>query len=151
MKFLAAIELASAPAKAVLTKAQALCGPDDVLEVVHVVDPTSVVYSVDPTMTGHMYQQMHDQAMNNAAARMARLCAPFGIGETARHLRYGRVAHEVHQLLAEGRFDACLVGSHGRSGWQRILGSKASSILHGVPVDTWVFKLTDLEPSPDEE
>ena len=149
MKYLVAIELADAPAHAVLSRAVAVCGPDDRLEVVHVVDPTSVAYSVDPTMTGQMYQDMYEQAIAAASARLDELCQTHGIGADAQHVRYGRVAHEVHELLKEGAFDACMIGSHGRSGWQRILGSKAASVLHGVPVNTWVFKLRDLAPTTD--
>lgn len=146
MKALAAIELSEVAAHAVLEKAVALCGPNDTLDVVHVVDPTTVAYSVDPTMSGQMYQQMYDQTMADAQRRLVELCEPFKIDATKFHVRYGRVAHEVHELLREGGFDCCMVGSHGRSGWQLILGSKAASILHGVPVDTWVFALSKLAP-----
>jgi len=62
-------------------------------------------------------------------------------------VRYRKVAHEVYALLEEGHFDCCMVGSQGYSGWQRILGSKAASILHGTPVDTLVFSLTGLKAS----
>ncbi len=147
MKYLAAIELLDQPATAVLERAQAVCGEGDQLEVVHVVDPTSVAYSIDPTMSGEMYQQRYEQTMADARRRLIELCAPFGIDETRLHVRYGRVAHEVHALLDEGGYDACMLGSHGRAGWQRVLGSKAASILHGVPVDTWVFKLVELKES----
>ncbi len=147
MKYLAAIELLDAPAQAVLERALAICGDDDRLEVVHVVDPTSVAYSIDPTMSGEVYKQRYEATMADARRRLIELCSPYGIDETRLHVRYGRVAHEVHALLEEGGYDACMVGSHGRAGWQRLLGSKASSILHGVPVDTWVFKLLDLKES----
>ncbi len=147
MKYLAAIELLDQPATAVLERAQAVRGDGDQLEVVHVVDPTSVAYSIDPTMSGEMYQQRYEQTMADARRRLIELCAPFGIDETRLHVRYGRVAHEVHALLDEGGYDACMLGSHGRAGWQRVLGSKAASILHGVPVDTWVFKLVELKES----
>ena len=111
------------------------------LEVVHVVDPASITYSIDPTMTGQIYQDVYDRTMANAQARLVDICAPLGIGTDQLHVRYGRVAHEVHALLSEGDFDTCMVGSHGYSGWRRVLGSKAISILHGTPVDTWVFSL----------
>ena len=129
MKYLAAIELLDEPARAVLERAQAVCGDGDQLEVVHVVDPTSVAYSIDPTMSGEMYQQRYEQTMADARRRLIELCAPFGIDETRLHVRYGRVAHEVHALLNEGGYDACMLGSHGRAGWQRLLGSKAASIV----------------------
>ena len=144
-KVLVAIELSEEAANFVLRKAQDACSEGARMEVVHVVDPASVTYSIDPTMTGQIYQQMYEQTMANARARMVELCEPFGFSADQLHVRYGRVAHEIHDLLREGAFDTCMIGSHGHSGWQRILGSKASSVLHGVPVDTWVFSLAALE------
>jgi len=144
-KVLVAIELSEAAAKFVLQKALDAAGEGARLEVVHVVDPASVTYSIDPTMTGQIYQQMYEQTVANARARLVELCGPFGFTEEQLHVRYGRVAHEIHDLLKEGEFDTCMLGSHGHSGWQRVLGSKASSVLHGVPVDTWVFSLAQME------
>lgn len=140
-KVLVAIELADVSAQFVLHKALAACPVEARLEVVHVVDPASITYSIDPTMTGQIYQDMYEQTMANAQSRLIEICAPLGIGIDQLHIRYGRVAHEVHALLSEGGFDTCMMGSHGYSGWRRVLGSKASSILHGTPVDTWVFSL----------
>ncbi len=144
-KALVAIELSDEAAKFVLQKALGAAGDDTRLEVVHVVDPASVSYSIDPTMTGQVYQQMYEQTVANAKGRLIELCGPLGFSDDQLHVRYGRVAHEIHALLREGEFDACMLGSHGHSGWQRVLGSKASSVLHGVPVDTWVFSLAQLD------
>ena len=146
-KVLVAIELSEAPAKFVLQKALDACPQGVRIEVVHVVDPSSVTYSIDPTMTGQVYQQMYDQTLANAQARMVELCSPMGFSTDQLHVRYGRVAHEIHEQLVEGQFDTCMIGSHGHSGWHRVLGSKASGVLHGVPVDTWVFSLKSLEDS----
>ena len=144
-KVLVAIELSDQAGPFVLQKAQEACSEGARMEVVHVVDPSAVTYSIDPTMTGQIYQQMYEQTVANARARMSELCSPFGIADDQLHVRYGRVAHEIHELLREGEFDTCMIGSHGHSGWHRILGSKASSVLHGVPVDTWVFSLANME------
>ena len=150
-KVLVAVELSDDVAHFVIGKALDICGADAQLEVVHVVDPASVTYSVDPTMTGQLYQQMFDQVMGNSKRRLAEICAPFAILTERQHLRYGRVAHEVHDLLREGAFDACMVGSHGYAGWRRLLGSKANAILHGTPVDTWVFSLAQMQVDTDTE
>jgi universal stress protein A len=146
-KVLVAIELSDDAANFVLQKARDACADGARMEVVHVIDPSSITYSIDPTMTGQVYQQMYEQTMANAQTRMRELCIPHGLAEDQLHVRYGRVAHEIHDLLREGGFDTCMIGSHGHSGWQRILGSKASSVLHGVPVDTWVFSLANMPAS----
>jgi len=149
-KVLLAIELSTPSAEFVLQKAQETIGPDVQLEVVHVVDPASMSYSVDPSMTGHIYQQQYDQTMANARARMRELCEPFGLDESQLHVRYGRVAPQIHDLLREGDFDTCMIGSHGYSGWRRVLGSVAASVLHGAPVNTLVFSLAPLQKTQNE-
>lgn len=146
-KVLIALELAQPAAEDILTKARALLGAHGPCDVVHVVEPTTVAYSVDPTMTGTLYERTYDEAMAAARSRLEALCAPFGIAPEHCLLRYGRIAHEVHALAKEGGYDTLMIGSHGWSGWRRILGSQASSILHGVPVDCWVFKVHEAKSS----
>jgi len=140
-RILIALELEDQSANDVLRKASSLRLPDDTLDVLHVVDPTTVLYTVDPTLTGRMYQRNYEAAMTDARNRIQVLCAPYDIDATHCHVRYGRVAHEVHELLRDVGYDTLMIGSHGWSGWRRLLGSRAASILHGVPVDTWVFKV----------
>ena len=140
-RFLVAIELAPPAAEDVLGKATALVAPSDTVDVLYVVDPTTVIYAADPTLTGKMYTEMYERAMANARRRLGEICEPFSVSSERRHVRYGRVAEEVHDFIREHDFDALMIGTHGRSGWRRILGSKAASILHGVPVDTWGFRV----------
>ena len=140
-KVLIALELDAQVADQVLTKAQQWCSPDDQITVVTVVDPKMLSYVADPTLSGSMMQSSIDQAMQSAREQLIKLCAAQNIDPNQCKVCYGRIAHEVHRLLAEGGFDCLVLGSHGHSGWRRLLGSIASSILHGVPVDTWVIKI----------
>ena len=140
-KLLIAIELDSQSANDVLGKAMALRADDDQYDVVTVVDPASVAYSVDPTMTGAMFQQSYDTSIENARLRLVNLCEPHDIGPERCRVLYGRVSHEIQQLVRKEKYDGLMIGSHGFSGWRRLLGSQATSILHGMPVDTWVFKV----------
>ena len=140
-KVLVALELNPEIASEVLVKARTLCEPEDELTVLTVVDPTTLAYVADPTMTGQMMQANYEQAMLAAKAQLVALCEPYDIPAEQCHVRYGRIAHEVHLAIAEDQIDVLVLGSHGRSGWRRLLGSVASSILHGVPVDTWVVKI----------
>ncbi len=138
-KALIAIELADLPAQSVLDKAKSALREGQQCDVVTVVDPTSVGYSMDPTMSGKMYEAQYDQAVARAKKRLQQLCESADLPVNEQIVRYGRVAHEVHELLHSGKYDCLMIGSHGYHGWQRVLGSKASSILHGVPVDTYIF------------
>ena len=143
-RILVAVDLDAESAEQVLTKACArfeVESGDTRFKVLHVVDPTNLAYVVDPTMTGKMMRSNVDQAVLVAREALIKLCAPFNIAPEQIEVRYGRIAHEVHEYLQEGGFDTLVLGTHGRSGWHRILGSVACSILHGVTVDTWVVKV----------
>lgn len=142
-KILVAIELDDQSANEVLKKVASLAGEQDDVHVVHVVEPNNIAYAVDPTMTNAIYKHNYETAMAHAGQRLRQLCEPFSVAPLKCHVRYGQVAYEIHQLLLEDEFDLLMIGSHGWSGWRRILGSKAASILHGVPVDTWIFKVSD--------
>lgn len=142
-KILVAIELDDKSANDVLKKATSVASKNDVLEVLHVLHPNTVHYSPDPTMTGKMYENTFQVAMENTGRRLRSLCMQHGISAGNCHVRYGRIAYEVHQLLEEEGFDTLMIGSHGWSGWHRLLGSQANSILHGIAVDTWVFKINE--------
>ncbi len=150
-RILVAIELGEAPAADVLSKVASLAAPDDHVEVVHVVDPASIAYSADPTMTGKLFQAAYETAMANARNALEKRCQPYNLPDVHCRVLYGRVAHEVHQLLEQENFDCLMIGSHGWAGWQRLLGSKAASILHGVSVDTWVFKVRELEQTTSDK
>ncbi len=141
-KVLIAIELDDASAKFVIGKALSIARDDDELHVVHVIEPTTMAYNADPSLLGVAYESTYKDAMDKAHARLEELCEGVSrIGADQCHVRYGRIAREVHQFVTDEGFDALMIGSHGYSGWQLLLGSKASSILHGAPVSTWVFKL----------
>ena len=140
-KTLVAIELDNFSANVVLSRVAAVRQEDDTVDVVHVVDPSGITYTADPTMTGKMYKQSYENALEKARIRLEELCKPHGITPENCHIRYGRISREIHELLYEKKYDELVIGSHGWSGWQRVLGSKAASIIHGATVDTWVLKI----------
>lgn len=51
------------------------------------------------------------------------------------HIVFGQVADEVHQLASELNCDLIIVGGHGKSGIERLLGSVSSRIQHGARCD----------------
>lgn len=138
-KILVAIELDNFSANCVLSKATAVSNLEDHIEVVYVIAPSSIAYTADPTLMGTMYQRSVDTAMNHAGQRLRSICDKYDIPPARCHIRCGRVTHEIHALIREQTYDVLMIGSHCWSGWRRILGSHATSTLHGVPVDTWIF------------
>ena len=139
---LVAVELDEASARAILSRAINVVADVDILDVLTVVEATSVGFTADPSMSGEGYLDTYEAAMDAAQVKLAKICKDFDIPSECQHVRYGRVAHEIRRAAAEG-YDTLLIGSHGYSGWRNVLGSQAQSILHGLTINTWVFALSD--------
>ena len=142
-KYLIAIELDELSAHAVLDNARHLCDSTDQCDLIHVIDPTSIAYAIDPTFTGKFTHDFEENAKQKAHARMLELSAPYDLPNCSAHVRIGHVAHEIRKLLSEDGYTALMIGSHGRRGWQRLLGTHAARIVTTAPLDTWVFKVPE--------
>jgi len=144
-KVLAAIDLIEGPARQVLAAAQTAVKSSGAtaaqLSVVHVVEPQYVQYSFDPTFTGALTHSLEQEAIVGAVDRVAKLCEPFGIGRNAQHVVLGRAADQIHEVASAQHADLVVIGSHGYHGWRRLLGSTASAVLHGTPVDVLVVRI----------
>ena len=113
-------------------------GDETRFNVLHVVEPRYLHYSVDPTLTGSIIHSLEAEAMASTKSRVAELCAPFGIDEEDQHVVMGHTATEIHKFVTANRCDLILIGTHGRRGMQRLLGSTANAVVHGVPVDVYL-------------
>ena len=134
---LVAVDLAEDPTHRVLEKAKSLMNGDTRLRVLHVVEPQYTQYGFDPTFTGSMIRSLEAEAMVSAQRRVAELCEPYDIDEDDQHILMGHTSTEteIHEFAKAKHCDLIVMGSHGRRGWQRLLGSTANAVLHGTPVD----------------
>ena len=146
-KYLVAIELDELSANAVLKKAKAQSTMEDQLDFIHVIDPTSLGYAIDPTFSGKFAREFEENAIKKAHPRMLELISPHDFPNCTCHVRVGHVAYELHELLTSDAYDVLMIGSHGRRGWQRLLGTHAAKIVCRSPVDTWVFAVPEHQPS----
>ena len=77
-----------------------------------------------------------DQELNDLAVkRLAELGERIGIVATDQHVLQGNTRGEIQRLAEEAGADLIVLGSHGRQGIQRLLGSTADGVLHGAPCD----------------
>jgi universal stress protein A len=53
----------------------------------------------------------------------------------------GRPESEIHRLTEERSTDLVIVGSHGRKGFQLLLGSTANGVLHGTVCDVLAVRI----------
>ncbi len=59
------------------------------------------------------------------------------------HIEFGDPADQVHELARRLGCDLVITGSHGKSGLKLLLGSTASSIVHGATCDVLTVRITE--------
>lgn len=83
-----------------------------------------------------------DQDLNDLAVkRLAELGERIGIAGTDQHVLQGNTRGEIQRLAEELGVDLIVLGSHGRQGLQRLLGSTANGVLHGAPCDVLAVRI----------
>ena len=135
---LVAIDLSN-EADQVLEKAKTLAAQDNAsLTLMHVVEPVGYAYGGDlPLDLTELQEQLEEQAKGKLADYGQR----YGLSPEQQKIVVGRPGAEVKRTAKEGNYDLIIVGSHGRHGIQLLLGSTASSILHGAEVDVLAVRV----------
>lgn len=137
-KILVPVELGLEGARNVLRRASALSHGE--LWAVHVVEPQYIQYSIDPTFSGSLTRAMENDAIAAARERLAEICGPLNIPQDHQLVALGRPADQIHELAREYAVDTIIMGSHERSGIQRLLGSTANAVLHDSPVNVLTIR-----------
>ncbi|WP_297794679.1 universal stress protein [uncultured Marinobacter sp.] len=137
-KMLVAIDLTE-EAPQVLNKAQEISqahGAD--LLLVHVVEPVGYAYGGDIPMD---LTELQDQLDKAAREQLAAYGKQYGVSTGNQVITVGRPESEIHRLAKEQGVDLIIVGSHGRKGFQLLLGSTANGVLHGTECDVLAVRI----------
>ncbi|MBN7769230.1 universal stress protein [Marinobacter daepoensis] len=137
-KMLVAIDLTE-EAPQVLNKAKAICDAQGAeLLLVHVVEPVGYAYGGDIPMD---LSELQDQLDKAAREQLGKYGEEYGIGADRQVVTVGRPESEIHRLAKEHNVDLVIVGSHGRKGFQLLLGSTANGVLHGTECDVLAIRI----------
>jgi universal stress protein A len=82
-----------------------------------------------------------EEALRHAQARLLTLATKHGVNETDVYSRLGSPASEIRAIATELKCDLIIMGTHARSGLNRLLGSTANAVLHGLPCDAHLVKV----------
>jgi universal stress protein A len=139
---LAAVDL-SEEAIQVLDKARAEADRHGArLSVLSVVKPLIQVYggiAIAPVAGGAA--SIEEQALDQARSRLAELAGRYRIAAADAHVLLGAPAADVREFARTSGADLIVIGTHGRHGLGRLLGSTATSVLHGVDRDVLVVRM----------
>lgn len=137
-KILVAIDLTE-EAPQVLKKAQLMRETHKAeLVLVHVVEPVGYAYGGDIPMD---LTELQDQLDKAAKAQLESYGKEFDISKENQIATVGRPESEIHRLAEDMDIDLVIVGSHGRKGFQLLLGSTANGVLHGSVCDVLAVRI----------
>ncbi|RRQ22329.1 universal stress protein [Thiohalobacter thiocyanaticus] len=105
-----------------------------VVEFLHLDLASELVLPEDVTLE----TQVIDTARNKLAEMAASMDWP---GEIKHHLETGSTKHEILRVAEEQAVDLLVIGSHGRHGLGRLLGSTANGVLQGAPCDVLAVRI----------
>lgn len=124
---LVAVDLDEASADYVLESARQLI-PDVRLTVVHVLERAAFLNPGDPAFS--LVDDLQAKMAVEAEGYLKKLCERHNIPE--HHLLEGHTAGMIQQYADDHHHDLIVLGTHGRHGIQRLLGSTANALLHGT-------------------
>lgn len=137
-RMLVAIDLTE-EAPQVLDKAKAMSeAHGSELVLVHVVEPVGYAYGGDIPMD---LTELQDQLDTAAREQLTAYGSQYGVNTANQIVTVGRPESEIHRLVKEQQADLVIVGSHGRKGFQLLLGSTANGVLHGTECDVLAIRI----------
>ncbi len=137
---LAAIDL-SDEAPQVINRAHALAASSGAkLSLVHVIEPLTFAYGGDiPVDLSEIQNQLEQQATE----KLNELATTADVTSDNQHILVGPSVAEIHALADQLSVDLVVLGSHGRQGLARLLGSTANGVLHGANCDVLAVRVKD--------
>jgi len=112
------------------------------LHLVTVVKPLTQVYGgldMAPISSGTV--SFEEEATTQARAQLETLARDYGIASGDIHIILGSPGREIRELAAATNADLVVLGSHGRDGFNRLLGSTANAVLHDAGCNVLAVRL----------
>ena len=111
------------------------------LSLVHVVEFTQMDLYNDLVLPQEL--ELDQELMKQSKQRLEELAVRLGVDKSECFVSQGSTRREILHLAEELNVDLIVIGSHGREGIQRLLGSTANAVLHGSPCDVLAVRIKD--------
>ncbi|MFT7243975.1 MAG: universal stress protein A [Candidatus Azotimanducaceae bacterium] len=113
------------------------------LHIVYVNEPFPTAYAADGMGWNSNIYSLEAEILEADKKRLSQLALDLGITEANCHFLKGRPASQIHELSAQLDVDLIVIGTHGQAGLQLLLGSTASSVLHGASCDVLAVRIKE--------
>jgi len=128
----------------IVTKACKLVEEDSAeLFLLHVNEPLAVAYSIDGMSFGEQVVALESSIREESVAKMVQVGLNLEVPESRQLICDGKPSAEIHRMVEENDIDLIVMGTHGQSGLQLLLGSTANSVLHGVSCDVLAVRIKE--------
>ncbi|MDH5219542.1 MAG: universal stress protein [Gammaproteobacteria bacterium] len=137
-KILVALDLSS-EAQQVLDKAVELAGARHAsLSLIHVIEP---VITDSNFVLPDVYIDLEATLIERANAFLKEKASNVNSIDTDYCVELGSVKSSIFQKVEDEGYELIVMGTHGRHGLGRLLGSTASAVLHGTPCDVYMVRI----------
>jgi universal stress protein A len=106
---------------------------------VHVVEYSSSSYPSDLPLASAL--ELDDRLKKKAEVELKELAITHGFSDAKRYVELGVPKQEIVRIAEEKMADLIVIGSHGRHGIQRLLGSTANGVLHLAKCDVLAVRI----------
>ena len=111
------------------------------LSLVHVVEFMPMNLSNDMALPQEV--EFEQELVEQTRQRLQQLGEKLGVDPAECFVPQGSTRQEILQLAKKQNVDLIVIGSHGRQGIQRLLGSTANAVLHGAPCDVLAVRIKE--------
>lgn len=136
-RVLVAIDVFSNEHEAVVEKALAVAGSPTKINLIYVAYPQTNFEPYGLFLERDFSEEVREQAQK----KLQGIADGHGIPRTHVQVAIGSAAEEIHEVAKKLGADLIVLGTHGQSGVQLLLGSTASSVLHGIECDLLAVKV----------
>ena len=109
----------------------------------HVNEPIALAYTPDGVSWSDQIFELERDIHRDAARRLKEIASDMDVDDEHCIIANGRPASEIHHLVESKKIDLIIMGTHGQSGLQLLLGSTANSVLHGVMCDVLAVRIKE--------
>ncbi len=126
----------------IVTKAKGIAAEAGEIHFIHVMDVVMIFPSASLAPPRADLPGVHGETQKAAHKLMSEIAEQHGIPNENIHIKIGSTAKKIREFAVETEADAIVIGSHGRHGLGLLLGSTASSVIHGASCDVLVVRIT---------
>lgn len=110
------------------------------LSIVHVLEHTPVVFG-GGEFSIPLDMNLEQRMTHNVQTALSKMSSRYNIDEENQYIAHGSVKKEIIDLAEKLKTDLIIVGSHGHSGVEVLLGSIANAILHAAKCDVLTIRI----------